>query len=205
MEEFYNSQIPPSEGPGSMSTNTLSSILPTPYFELLGKRRTCVTPYQEVQTSRSTPNQMMHLKDEDGEKSCPEDLKHWILVGRGQDRRLKLPFLIKKDDPSVPSIECKINGYSFKKTLYDIGSNDNIMAAVTYQLLHETMLLQPRYIQLQTIFRSLTWEKTSMIPPPSLEDRSSTLSKPSSILEPERSTCTSPHRRYDTSLMILTI
>ena len=37
MEEFYNSQTPPSEGPESMSTNTLSNILPTPYFELLGK------------------------------------------------------------------------------------------------------------------------------------------------------------------------
>ena len=51
----YNSQTPPSEGPGSTSTNTLSRMLPTPYFELLGKRRTWVTPYQEVQTSRSTP------------------------------------------------------------------------------------------------------------------------------------------------------
>jgi len=77
-----------------------------------GQRRTWVTPYQEVQTSRSTPNQMMHLKDEDGGKSCPEDLKHWILVGRGQHRRLKSPFLIKKDDPGVPSSECAINGYS---------------------------------------------------------------------------------------------
>jgi len=38
-----------------MSTNTLSKILPTPQIELLGKRRTWVTPYQEVQTSRSTP------------------------------------------------------------------------------------------------------------------------------------------------------
>jgi len=54
MEEFYNSQTPPSEGPGSTSTNTVSRILPTPHFELLGKRRTWVTPYQEVQTSRST-------------------------------------------------------------------------------------------------------------------------------------------------------
>ena len=108
MEEFYNSQTPPSEGPGSTTTNTLSRIL-TPHFELLGKRRTWVTPYQEVQTSRSTHNQMMHLKDKDGEKSCLEDLKHWILVGGGQDRRLK----IKKDDPSVPIIECTINGYSF--------------------------------------------------------------------------------------------
>ena len=145
--------------------------------------------------SRSTPNQMMHLKDEDGEKSCLEDLEHWILVGGGQDRRLKSPFLIKKDDPGVPSIECTINGYFFQKTLYDTGSDDNVMAAVTYQLLHGTMPLQPTYIQLQMIFRSLTWEKTSTIHPPSLEDRSSTLSKPSSILEPKKSTCTSPPKK----------
>ena len=37
------------------STNTLSRMLPTPHLELLGKRRTWVTPYQEVQTSRSAP------------------------------------------------------------------------------------------------------------------------------------------------------
>jgi len=148
---------------------------------------------------------MMHLKDEHGEKSCPEDLKHWILDGRGQDRRLKSPFLIKKDDPGVPSIECTINGYNFQKTLYDTGSDVNIMAAVTYQLQHGTMPLQPTYIQLQMIFRSLTWEKTSTIHPSSLDDRSSILSKLSSILEPEKSTCTSPLRRYVTTLMILTI
>ena len=91
---------------------------------------------------------MMHLKDEDGEKSCPEDLKHWIFVRGGQDLRLKSPFLIKKDDPGVPSIECTINGYSFQKTLYDTGSDDKIMAAVTYQLLHGSMSLQPIYIQI---------------------------------------------------------
>ena len=77
---FFNSQIPPSEGLGSTSTNTLSKILPMPHLELLDKRRSWVTPYQEVQMSRPTPNQMMHLKDEHGEKSCPEDLKHWILA-----------------------------------------------------------------------------------------------------------------------------
>jgi len=142
MEEFYNSQTPPSEGPGSTSTNTLSRILPTPHFELVDKRRTWVTLYQVVQMSRPTPNQMMHLKDEDGEKSCPEDLKHWILVGGGQDRRLKSLFLIKKDGPSVLSIKCTINGYSSQRTLYDTRSDSNIMAAVTYQLLHGTMPLQ---------------------------------------------------------------
>jgi len=143
LKEFYNSQIPPSEGRGSTSTNTLSKILPILHLELLDKRRTWVTLYREVQMSRPAPNQMMHLKDEHGEKSWPEDLEHWILAGRCQDRRLKSPFLIKKDDPGVPSIECTINGYSFQKTLYDTGSDINIMAAVTYHLLHGTMPLQP--------------------------------------------------------------
>jgi len=55
MEEFYNSQTPPSVGPRSTSTNTLSSMLPMLHLEQLDKRRTWVTPYQEVQMSRSTP------------------------------------------------------------------------------------------------------------------------------------------------------
>ena len=67
----------------------------------------------------------------------------------GQDRQLKSHFLIKKDDPGVPSIECTINGYYFQKTLYDTGSDVNIMAAITYHLLHGTMPLKPTYIQLQ--------------------------------------------------------
>ena len=56
MEDFSNSQTLLSEGPGPTSTNTLRRMLPTPHFELLGKRKTWVTPYQEVQMSRSTPN-----------------------------------------------------------------------------------------------------------------------------------------------------
>jgi len=72
-------------------------------------------------------------------------------VQRGQDRQLKSPFLIKKDDPGVPSIKCTINGYSFQKTLYNTGSDVNIRAAVTYQLLFRTMPLQQKYIQLQMI------------------------------------------------------
>jgi len=82
LKEFYNSQTPPSEGLRSTSTNTLSRMLPMPHLKLLYKRRTWVTPYQEVQMSRPTPNQIMHLKDEHSEKFCPEDLKHWILAGR---------------------------------------------------------------------------------------------------------------------------
>ena len=67
----------------------------------------------------------------------------------GQDHRLKSPFLTKKDDPSMPSIRCSINGYNFDKTFCDTGSGVNIMATVTYQLLFGTMPLKLTYIQLQ--------------------------------------------------------
>ena len=82
-------------------------------------------------------------------------------VQGGQDRRLKSPFLIKTDDPGMPSIQCSINGYNFQKTLCDTGTS--VMAAVTYQLLLGTMPLKPTYVQLQMadqtfrkIFRLLT-------------------------------------------------
>jgi len=71
------------------------------------------------------------------------------LLHQHQDRQLKSPFLIKKDDPGVPSIQCSINGYYFQKTLCDTGSGVNIMATVTYQLLFGTVPIKPTYIQLQ--------------------------------------------------------
>ena len=123
----------------------------------------------------------------------------------------------------MPSIYCSINGYNFYKTFCDTGSGVNIMAAVTYRLLFGTMPLKPTYIQLQMadqtfrevkgivtdvpvkIDRLLTWEKTNTIHPSSLEDRSSAPLKQSSILELEKSICTSPQRRYATIVLTLTI
>jgi len=70
-------------------------------------------------------------------------------VQRGQDHRLKSPFLTKKDNSGIPSIQCSINGYNFQKMLCDTRSSINIMATVTYQLLFGTMPLKSTYIQLQ--------------------------------------------------------
>jgi len=145
---------------------------------------------QILEQSRHEPTKGINRRNRN-KQMWTELAKMATVAQGGQDRQLKSPFVIKKDDRGFPSIECTINGYSFQKTLYDTGSDDNIMVVVTYQLLHGTMPLQPTYIQLQMIFRSLTWEKTSKIHPPSLEDRSSTLSKPSSTLEAAKSTCTS--------------
>jgi len=77
-----------------------------------------------------------------------ESAKMVTVVQGGQDRRLKSPFLTKKDDPGIPSIQCSINGYNFHKTLCDTGSGVNKMAAVTYQLLFGTIPLKVTYIQL---------------------------------------------------------
>ena len=104
-----------------------------------------------------------------------ESAKMVTAVQGGQDRRFKSPFLTKKDDP------------------------------VTYQLLFGTMPLKPTYIQLQMILRLLTWEKTSTIHPSPLGDCCSAPLKQSSTLEPEKSTCTSPLRRYSAILLTLTI
>ena len=83
----------------------------------------------------------------------------------GQDRQLESPFLIKKDDPGVPSIECTTNGYSFQRTLYDTGSGVNIMAAVTHQLLFGTMPLKPTYIQLHMADQTFQKVEDEYYPP----------------------------------------
>jgi hypothetical protein len=72
-------------------------------------------------------------------------------VQREHDHQLKSPYLIKKDDPGVPTIECTINRSSFQKAVYDTRSDVNIMAKVTYEYLYGTMPLEPTYAQLQMV------------------------------------------------------
>jgi hypothetical protein len=70
-------------------------------------------------------------------------------VHREHDRQLKSPYLIKKDDLGVPTIECTINRSSFQKAICDTRSGINTMAKVTYEYLYDTMPLEPTYAQLQ--------------------------------------------------------
>jgi len=127
-------------------------------FYIKGKKETFSFKNKTTQISeqsRQEPTKRINRRNRN-KQMLTESAKMVTAAQGGQDRRLKSPFLVKRDDPGVPSIECTINGYSFQKTLYNTGSDDNIMAAVTYQLLHGTMPLQSIYIQLQMIFRSLT-------------------------------------------------
>jgi hypothetical protein len=65
------------------------------------------------------------------------------------DHLLVSPYLLKQDDPGVPTIECTINQRIFHKTFYDAGSGINIMAKVTYEYLFGKEPLYPTYVQLQ--------------------------------------------------------
>jgi hypothetical protein len=68
---------------------------------------------------------------------------------------LLTPFLAKKDDPRVPTIECLINQKVFHKTFYDIGSGVNIMSKVTYEYLFGNEPLHPTCMQLQMADQSV--------------------------------------------------
>jgi hypothetical protein len=65
------------------------------------------------------------------------------------------PFLAKKDDPGVLTIECTIGQRILHKTFYDIGSGVNIMSKVTYEYLFGNELLYPTYMQLQMVYQSI--------------------------------------------------
>jgi hypothetical protein len=69
------------------------------------------------------------------------------------------PFLVKKDDPGVPTIECTINQKIFHKTFCDMGSGVNIMLKVTYEYLFSNEPLYLTYMQLQMADQSIRFSK----------------------------------------------
>ena len=64
------------------------------------------------------------------------------------DHLLASPFLTKKEDPGVPTIEYTIGQRIFHNTFCDIGSGVNIMSKVTYDYLFDDEPLFPTYMQL---------------------------------------------------------
>jgi hypothetical protein len=64
------------------------------------------------------------------------------------DHLLALPFLTKKEDPGVPTIECTIGQRIFHNIFCDIGSGVNIMSKITYDYLFGDELLFLTYMQL---------------------------------------------------------
>jgi hypothetical protein len=62
------------------------------------------------------------------------------------DHLLTSPFLAKKNDLGVSTIECTIGQRIFHKTFYDIGSGVNIISNVTYKYLFSNEPLYPTYM-----------------------------------------------------------
>ena len=71
------------------------------------------------------------------------------------DHLLASPFLAKKYDLGVPTIECTIGQRIFHKTFCDIGSGVNIMSKVTYEYLFGDKPLFPTYMQLHMVDQSI--------------------------------------------------
>jgi hypothetical protein len=67
------------------------------------------------------------------------------------DHLLISPYLLKQDDPGIPTIKCTINQIIFHKTFCDTRSRVNIMAKVTYKYLFGKEPLYPTYVQLQMV------------------------------------------------------
>ena len=69
------------------------------------KNKSTQIPEQSQQEPRKRTNRRNKNK-----QVWTESTKMVTAVQRGQDHRLKSPFLTKKDDPGMPSIYCSING-----------------------------------------------------------------------------------------------
>jgi hypothetical protein len=89
-------------------------------------------------------------------RQSPEETVNMInTIWSEYDHLLAPPFLAKKDDSGVPTIECTIRQRIFHKTLCDIGLGVNIRSKVTYEYLFGNKPLYPTYMQLQMADQSI--------------------------------------------------
>jgi len=75
------------------------------------------------------------------------------------DQLLGSPFLAKKDDLGVPTIECTIGQIIFHKTFCNIGPGVNIISKVMYVYLFGDEPLFPTYMQLQMADQSIRFSE----------------------------------------------
>jgi hypothetical protein len=71
------------------------------------------------------------------------------LVHTKYDHLLVSPYLNKRDDLGVPTIDCKINQRIFHKTFCDTGLSVNIISKVMYEYLFGKEPFYLTYVKLQ--------------------------------------------------------
>jgi hypothetical protein len=86
--------------------------------------------YESKKNNRRNKNKNKNRKPQQ-----MESVRMITAVHREHDHQLKSPYLLKRDNPGVPTIECTINRSSFQKADCDTRSGVNIMAKVTYEYL----------------------------------------------------------------------
>jgi hypothetical protein len=106
---------------------------------LIHKRRT-YTRQQKKKTNR---------RRNKAKQSPTESVKIINIVHMEYDHLLISPYLLKQDDPGIPTIKCMINQRILHKTFCDTRSGVNIIAKVTYEYLFGKEPLYPTYVQLQ--------------------------------------------------------
>jgi hypothetical protein len=105
---------------------------------LIHKRRTYTRTRQQKKKTNRGRNKTKH--------SPTESVKMINTVHTEYDHLLISLYLLKQDDPGVPTIECMINQRIFHKTFYDTRSRVNIMTKVTYEYLFDKEPLYPTYV-----------------------------------------------------------
>jgi hypothetical protein len=81
-------------------------------------------------------------------QSPTESVKMINIVHMEYDHFLISLYLLKQDDPGIPTIKCMINQRIFHRTFCNTGLGVNIMAKVTYDYLFGKEPLYPTYVQL---------------------------------------------------------
>jgi hypothetical protein len=124
-------------------------------FNIKGKRETFFfkdrvlqfpTHPQHSYEQKKENNRRNKNKNKNRKPLQMESVRMITAVHREHDHQLKSPYLLNRDDPGVPTIECTINRSSFHKAVYETGLGVNIMAKITYEYLYGTMPLDSTYM-----------------------------------------------------------
>jgi hypothetical protein len=103
--------------------------------------------YLPEETTIVTKKKKSRRRRKNKTSQSPEETINIIKIIRSEyDHLLAPPFLAKKDDPGVLTIECTISQKIFHKTFYDIGSGVNIISKITYEYLFGNEPLYLTYI-----------------------------------------------------------
>ena len=112
-------------------------------------------PYPSEETTVSKKKNNQRRRKNKARQPQEESVNMINTLRSEYDHLLTSPFLAKKNDPGVPTIECTIGQRIFHKTFFGIRLGVNIISKVTYEYLFGDEPLFPTYLQLQIVDQSI--------------------------------------------------